>query len=150
MAKLAGLTPMFNRQFILDRLQQITDNMDAKALEVLQYHGEEFVNKARSNRTYADETGNLRSSIGYIILHDGKVVNQNFKVNRSSIDGEVGRIEGMDTATQVANDYPKGWVLIGVAGMNYAAAVEALGYDVITGAEPKSEGIKQMIGEIQF
>ncbi len=151
MAKLKGFTPMFGRQLIVDRLNQIQEKANAKALEVLQYHGEEFINKARSNRTYADDTGNLRSSIGYIILYEGKIIRRNFRNSQKGTGrGSEGQGVALDTATEVAKNYPDGWVLIGVAGMNYAAAVEALGYDVITGAEPKSEEIKKMLSEIQF
>lgn len=151
MAKLAGLTPMFNRQFIKDRLNRLQETANKKTLEILQYHGEVFVNKARSNRTYDDDTGNLRSSIGYIILYDGKIIRRNFRNSQKGTGrGSDGQDLALNTANEVAQNYPNGWVLIGVAGMNYAAAVEALGYDVITGAEPKSEEIKKMISEIQF
>jgi len=44
----------------------------------------------------------------------------------------------MDYANQIKSKY-KGLVLIGIAGMEYAAAVEAKGYDVITGSAPTNE-----------
>ena len=43
--------------------------------------------------------------------------------------------------------YPKGLVLIVVAGMNYAAYVEAKGYNVLSSAELMAENIlKQLYG----
>ena len=50
----------------------------------------------------------------------------------------------------MALDYPKGMVLIGVAGMGYAAAVESRGYDVITGSAPNSNDIKDLLGAINI
>ena len=38
--------------------------------------GEEAVKTARDSGRYNDITGNLRSSIGYVILYDGKVMSQ--------------------------------------------------------------------------
>ena len=39
----------------------------------IQYVAEQAVAYARDVRTYQDQTGNLRASIGYLILHNGKI-----------------------------------------------------------------------------
>jgi hypothetical protein len=106
--------------------------------------GENFVKNARTVNTYKDQTGNLRSSIGYIILKDGSQLAENFKTSSLNPDGSKARKkkggggEGVErakeAAAEVAASYPTGYVLICVAGMEYAAAVEAKGYDVITGS----------------
>lgn len=93
----------------------------------LEFVGEHFVINTRLNGNYKDRTGNLRSSTGYVILRDGFQLSENF----------TGRTkEGVLFAKKAIDDirkrFPKGFVLIGVAGMVYAAAVESKGYDVIT------------------
>ncbi len=108
-----------------------------KALEVLQYEGENFINNARDNNTYKDRTGNLRSSIGYIVLYDGIEVCKNIEMAKNGSDGLTGIMEAKSFAEEIAFDYPFGWVLVCFAGMNYAAAVESRGYDVISSAANK-------------
>lgn len=143
MAGVGGLKSFFNASQVTGILEQFQRDIDDKTLQTLQYLGEEFVNKARLNDTYKDRTGNLRSSIGYIILYNGEVVDSNFKGK------EVGKKKGEDFADEVALAHPRGWVLIGVAGMAYAAAVEAKSYDVITGSAPNSNDIKAILNEIK-
>jgi len=103
----------------------------------LQRVGENFVNNARSVNSYLDQTGNLRSSIGYGIVKNGQVVTKNFERKNKAIkkavqEGGDGVDVGLRFLLQMALDHPRGYVLICVAGMKYAAAVEANGYDVIT------------------
>ncbi|MDP3561727.1 MAG: hypothetical protein Q8R83_06090 [Legionellaceae bacterium] len=76
---------------------------------------------------FNDQTANLRASIGFIIMYDGKQVEQDFQ-------GGGGSTVGKTFAGKIAKDYPKGWAIIIVAGMEYSSWVEALGYDVITGS----------------
>jgi hypothetical protein len=55
--------------------------------------------------------------------------------NNVVIGGNVeGKSTGVQAAKAVVKDLPKrpGYRLVGVAGMNYASAVESLGYNVIT------------------
>lgn len=89
--------------------------------------GEKFITNARNTNTYKDRTGNLRASIGYVIYKNGELVEQNFS-------GGTGGSNAEKVSKAVLKDFPKGYVLIVVAGMEYAAAVESKGFDVITGA----------------
>lgn len=143
MARVSGLTPMFNARQIQSVFDQFLSDVDGKTLQSLQYLGEEFINKARMNGTYKDDTGNLRSSIGYIILKDGRVMESNFIGDKAE-----GKEKGQDFAKEVSFLYPSGWVLIGVAGMEYAASVEAHNYDVITGSAPTKQMLKSILSEI--
>lgn len=105
-------------------------------LRNLLYIGEKCVNKARSTNSYKDQTGNLRSSIGYVIVVDGKVVKTGgFAPSGNGTDRATGQATGDSYARKLAKQYAEGFVLIVVAGMNYAAYVSAKGYDVIDGAE---------------
>lgn len=82
---------------------------------------------------FFDQTSVLRSSIGYVITHNGKVISSDFQ-------GE--KAEGIAQGSQFAEELTKdveGFALICVAGANYAYYVEALGYDVITGSSITAE-----------
>ncbi len=99
----------------------------------LSYVGEQCLTEARSTNSYKDQTGNLRSSIGYIIVKDGRVIRQSdFAVVRT---GSQGKSEGEQFARSLANKFSDGIVLIVVAGMNYASYVSAKGYNVLDSAE---------------
>ncbi|RZJ88731.1 MAG: hypothetical protein EOO20_12835 [Chryseobacterium sp.] len=128
-----GITPNFTRadvrKAIKAKVAQYRDAVNNR----LQYAGEQFISLARSVDTYTDRTGNLRNSIGYMILYNGKVKAQSFGT------GGKGPKEGKKIAKQIALEFPSGFVLVGVAGMNYAAAVEARGKDVITGSSQEVE-----------
>lgn len=94
------------------------------------YIGEQFVINARNNATFTDVTGNLRSSIGYIVLKNGRqVAISGFDTVK---EGSKGTKEGKAYIRRLKAQYPTGYVLIVVAGMEYAAAVEARGKDVLT------------------
>ena len=141
---MAGLKAMFSVGAIREYMEEQINNAEDKVLQALQYEGELFVNKARSSGNYTDRTGNLRSSIGYLILKNGEVIDQNFAGN------DKGRENAQKAANEVAGQHPNGYVLIGVAGMKYAAAVESKGYDVITGSAPNSNDLKQLFRAIKL
>lgn len=141
---MARLRPQFTRESVEKHLNSVSSDIESKTLAALQYAGEEFVSKARTTQTYQDQTGNLRSSIGYVILKDGKVLSQNMSGTNQ------GRQNASQATMEVGARYPKGMVLIGVAGMNYAAAVESKGYDVITGSAPESNELKELLSAIKF
>lgn len=109
--------------------------------------GEKVLNAARSTNSYKDQTGNLRSSIGYVVVVDGKVATMSgFEVVKK---GEQGATNGREYARKLARKYPKGIVLIVCAGMNYAAYVSAKGYDVEDSAELLADRlVPQMLHEL--
>lgn len=84
---------------------------------------------------YIDETGNLRSSIGYLLVYDGKVIVENFMPQPRKASGS----EGVSAAQKMARDAiegnAKGLQLVLTAGMKYARFVAAKGYDVLDSAE---------------
>lgn len=114
-----------------------TKRQERAIVNVLAYIGTQCVNKARQYGSYTDRTGNLRSSIGDIVVVDGKV--------RSASDfqpviglegrGEQGTTTGAEYAKKIVAQYPQGSVLIVVAGMHYASYVAAKGFDVLASAE---------------
>lgn len=141
MAKKSGLTPLWTKRDIKKIFDKLGDSMDVVVLDILQRTGEEFVKVARLDGQYIDHTGNLRSSIGYIILRNGEVISKNFKLsNKEGTDKYTGMREAEQLAMELTSLYSKGYVLIGVAGMKYAAYVEAMeNKDVISLAADKAE-----------
>ncbi|RPE05553.1 hypothetical protein EGT74_24530 [Chitinophaga lutea] len=142
------IKPKFSKEQIQKMLQGKLEVVQKAYIERLKFIGETFVKNARTNGNYQDQTGNLRNSIGYVILKDGKQLIENFsrsaKVNKAVIDkngkerkvstkGDAsGTSVGREKALEVAQKFPSGLVLICVAGMDYAAAVESKGKDVIS------------------
>ena len=117
-------TPMSEIQaYIKNSIERI----DKVVIRNLQRLGEEAVIYAR-NRTGAeswyDQTGNLRSSVGYVIALDGEIVRTGgFS---QILDGAEGTEEGKQFANEMAAASSGRYVLIVVAGMNYASYVEEM------------------------
>lgn len=88
-----------------------------------QVTGEKFVANARQTDTYKDQTGNLRNSIGYMAKSPGQMSES----ANSDAKQAISEVEIPDHG------------LVMVAGMNYAAAVEAKGYDVISNSIEKAK-----------
>lgn len=104
------------------------------AINALNYVGLQCVTEARKSGKYTDRTGNLRSSIGYAVLENGKPIRKSgFEKVNATADKAQGKGEAL--ITRLASTYKDGLVLIVVAGMNYAAYVEARGYNVLNSAE---------------
>jgi len=136
MAKVGGLVPIFNMTHVQNIFEDYIEERVNREIAILQRIGEEFVNKARSINTYTDRTGNLRSSIGYVLLWDGDIQKQNFNPKADA------KKQVSELMVKLKSDYPKGMVLIGFAGMEYAAAVESKNYDVISGSAPTKQAME--------
>lgn len=118
------------------------------AINALNYVGLQCVTEARKNGRYTDQTGNLRSSIGYAILEDGKPVK---KGTFNKVKATAGEAQGQGEAliTRLASTYNRGLVLVVVAGMDYAAYVEARGYNVLNSAETLAKTlVPQMLKQL--
>ena len=115
----------------------------------LHYVGEQVLNAARSRATYKDQTGNLRSSTGYVIAIDGRVVEMSsFEVVKN---GQEGSKSGKEYVLQTLGDFPRGIVLIVVAGKNYAQYVSDRGYPVLDTAELLARKlVPQMLKKLGF
>lgn len=145
----AGLTPLFTTSQIDRWFEHFQSKAEDKMLVLLQAGGEKFIQVARRSGSYKDQTGNLRSSIGYLIAKDGKVVAENFKESDKGSDKSTGKFKGNRLAVEVSLSHKGGYVLVGVAGMEYAAAVEAKGYEVVSGANTQCEKyLKEVVKSI--
>ena len=135
------ITPQFNSNDIERILREKIEKYHQKVIRILKYVGEKCINEAREYGSYQDQTGNLRSSIGYIVLKDGKPIEKGgfAPTERGTKKGKDGQKEGEAFINKVTSQYPKGFVLVVVAGMKYASYVEARNYNVLTSAELLAE-----------
>ena len=135
------ITPQFNSNDIERILREKIEKYHQKVIRILKYVGEMCIDEARTNGSYQDQTGNLRSSIGYVVLQDGKPIEKGgfAPTERGREKGKNGQKEGETFINKVISQYPKGFVLVVVAGMKYAAYVEARNYNVLSSAELLAE-----------
>lgn len=134
-----GVVPRFSRQEIKAMLADKVNRINLAIITQLRVLGERCVNHAREIDKligFEDHTGNLRSSIGYVIYLNGKLVGENFEKVRS---GDEGLDKGRKLAKEIAGKYPRGFLLVVVAGMEYAICVESNNRDVLTSAEHLAE-----------
>lgn len=115
-------------QGFLDRAKA---EVQRRAVKVLKNIGEACVAEAVANGNYTDQTGNLRSSIGYVICKDGVIVDEGGFWNVGGSEGPTaGRAKAQSLAVGAT-----GLVLIIVAGMQYAQYVADKGFNVLDSAE---------------
>lgn len=145
-----GITRKWSAGLFDNKKKLIIQIIDKKIFDTLTFVGESFVNQSRQSGSYLDQTGNLRSSIGYLILKDGVVKRSDFKAgDKGDVNGK-GVADAKAHAKEVSGQYSQGWVFIGVAGMQYAAAVESKGKEVITGSSLKAEEqLKRLLKSIK-
>lgn len=135
-----GIKCVTPQQAIMDELNRFVVAKQKQVIQMLQYCGESAVRYARENGNYKDHTTNLRSSVGYLIVQDGREVAQS-DFNAVGANGGEGASTGLEYAREIAAENRSGLVLIVVAGMNYATYVERRGYDVLSGSQLEAERI---------
>lgn len=120
-------------RYIADKIAE-AQRLTIRALEFL---GNKCIIEIRdrpASLSWKDHTGNLRSSTGYVVVAGGKIVStSSFEQVK---DGVEGCRVGQSLAKKLASNYKTGFALIVVAGMHYAAYVEAMDNKVVlTSAE---------------
>ena len=127
-------------------LDEVVEKKRRKIINILKYVGDESVKEARTNHKYVPRTGNLRSSIGYIILEDGAVL-----MSGGFEDGKEGAKQGRQFIQTLISENSSGLVLIIVAGMDYAAYVEAKNLNVLDSAEQLAERlVPQLLKSLKY
>lgn len=98
-----------------------------KKIDVLAGAGEILIKEAKESGNYQDDTGDLRASIGFLVMYAGEVKKEHFTAGPA---GTEARSKAIAAAQGL-----KGISLIVIAGKNYAAYVESQGYNVLTSAQ---------------
>ncbi|WP_303762483.1 hypothetical protein [Alloprevotella tannerae] len=129
-----AIKPTFQNGAVAAKVQEFQKRLESATIFLLQYMGEELTKYAREQHNYTDQTGNLTNSIGYAVVRNGKIVNYGGEIKSGD-----GAAEGLKIAQKMAANASSSFSLLIVAGMNYAAYVEAKGYNVILPAELKAK-----------
>lgn len=129
-----AIKPTFQNGTVAAKVQEFQKRLESATVFLLQFMGEELTKYAREQHNYTDQTGNLTNSIGYAVVRNGKIVNYGGEIKSGD-----GAAEGLKIAQKMAANASSSFSLLIVAGMNYAAYVEAKGYNVILPAELKAK-----------
>ena len=130
----------FTKDDVRKRFDAFLNEIEKKQIARLQRLGEMCLVEARTNKGYMMQTGALLSSTGYEVFVDGVAIHSQFDAasGAESNAAETGIKTGQSIAESIGKG-TKGIALVVVAGMNYAAYVEAKGYNVLSSAEHLAE-----------
>lgn len=95
--------------------------------------GEDVTNDARTNKSYTDDTANLKNSTGYVVKVGAKTSQKQFGEDKK---GREGALVGLKLAEENSTAKKGETELIITAGMNYAIHVENKGKTVLTAFLP--------------
>lgn len=135
-----AIKPNFTKDDVRKRFDAFLNEIEKKQIARLQRLGEMCLVDARTNKGYMMQTGALLSSTGYEVFVDGVAIHSKFDAasGAESNAAETGIKSGQNIAETIGKG-TKGIALVVVAGMNYAAYVEAKGYNVLSSAEHLAE-----------
>ena len=135
-----AIKPNFTKDDVRKRFDAFLNEIEKKQIARLQRLGEMCLVEARTNKGYMMQTGALLSSTGYEVFVDGVAIHSQFDAasGAESNAAEMGIKSGQSIAETIGK-VTKGIALVVVAGMNYAAYVEAKGYNVLSSAEHLAE-----------
>lgn len=130
-----SIQPRFDPSDVRKRFEKFIEVIEKRQILRLQFLGEMCVKHAKevpASAGFTDQTGNLRSSIGYMIFKNGVAIHDRF----SQIgEGSEGVLTGQALAKKVGARFTEGIGLVVTAGMHYSVYLEAKGRDVLTSAE---------------
>lgn len=135
-----AIKPNFTKDDVRKRFDAFLNEIEKKQIAQLQRLGEMCLVEARTNKGYMMQTGALLSSTGYEVFVDDVAIHSQFDAasGAESNAAETGIKSGQSIAETIGKG-TKGIALVVVAGMNYAAYVEAKGYNVLSSAEHLAE-----------
>ena len=146
-------------QAVTEEITQSMQRLHRRIIRDLRNAGEKAGEKARLIVTknggggvmppYTVQTGNLVSSVGYVITYDGQIVGMSSfqAVAGPKGDGVEGSTTGKAYVKELAMRFPQGYALILVAGMHYASYVQELYHrDVLVSGSLVAE---QLVREMQ-
>ena len=135
-----AIKPNFTKDDVRKRFDAFLNEIEKKQIARLQRLGEMCLVEARTNKGYMMQTGALLSSTGYEVFVDGAAIHSQFDAasGAESNAAETGIKSGQSIAESIGKG-TKGIALVVVAGKNYAAYVEAKGYNVLSSAEHLAE-----------
>ncbi len=143
-----GLEIVTDMNVLAKEIQKEIDAETLKHLIKVLSVGVEKVRKKMEGVPYQDHTGNLNSSTGFIIYHNGQVVHRDFRESDKGTDKVTGLKEGLSLALAELRE-SSGWGVVLMSGMDYASWVQGKGYDVLLSATTNLNSIlKEAFNEI--
>ena len=144
----------FTSSDVKKQMTTFFEAVERKQIERLQYLGEMCVKHARlipKEIGFEDQTGNLRSSIGYMVFKEGEAIHSSYQTVGK---GAEGASKGAELAKRIGSKHSKSIMLVVTAGMEYAIHVESKGRDVLTSAEHLAQQelpkiIERLVSNIQ-
>lgn len=132
-----GIEAEFSSKQLDSFMEEVPKIISQEIIRAFSYLGEQCVKRIRdrsADESWYDQTGNLRSSIGYAVIEDGrKIIESAFPVIKN---GREGVNKGRLLIDELASLYAKTYAMVVVAGMEYAEYVEAMnGKDVLASTE---------------
>ena len=135
-----GIKANFTKDDVRKQFDEFLDMVEQKQIARLQRLGEMCLIEARNNKGYMMQTGALLSSTGYEVFVDGVAIHSQFDAASGAASEAVAKgIKSGQTIAEKVGKETKGIALVVVAGMNYAAYVEARGKNVLASAEHLAE-----------
>lgn len=131
-----GIKAQFTQEQLKRRFDAFLAMVKKKQIARMQRLGEMCLIEARNNKGYMMQTGALLSSTGYMIFVDGVALHSQFDAaSGAESNAAQNGIKAGQTLAEKVGKNTNGVALVVVAGMNYAAYVEAKGYNVLSSAE---------------
>ena len=135
-----GIKANFTKDDVRKQFDEFLDMVEQKQIARLQRLGEMCLIEARNNKGYMMQTGALLSSTGYEVFVDGVAIHSQFDAASGAASEAAAKgIKSGQTIAEKIGKETKGVALVVVAGMNYAAYVEARGKNVLSSAEHLAE-----------
>ncbi len=138
-----GIDADFSVRTFEQFLNAVPQIIKEEIIRAFSYLGEQCVRRVRDRsgeESWFDQTGNLRSSIGYAVYENGNIeVESSFsQVGKGSEGTSQGRKVVIELAREYANNH---FTLVILAGMEYAEYVEAMqGKNVLASTELWARG----------
>ncbi|MFC4213482.1 hypothetical protein ACFOWA_19975 [Pedobacter lithocola] len=131
-----SINPDFTIKDIDDDINALINQEIDGIIDSLKESGKFYVDRARaqtkSDGGFSNLTYNLRESIGYVLVADHQIIDVYFPpISNASGGAAKGEAYAREIATLVDDGE---LILIVVAGLEYAAFVEATEHDVISGS----------------
>ncbi len=111
---------LVNTKEISKYLRRFSGRIETALILELAVMVAELENHAKLNAGYEDQTSNLKGSIGGVVLKNGKTIS----IKGFDSDGSEGNTTGLEFINSLTSNYTSGYVIILVAGMEYATYVE--------------------------
>lgn len=107
-----------NKKQIQDYIRNYSKVVERVLIREMEIIVARLENHAKDNAGYNDITGNLKNSIGGVVLKDG------VPVKFSGFGSGEGAVTGKSYINSLISNYGSGFVILIVAGMEYATYVE--------------------------